>query len=749
VVVAGLCCLGAFAVAHAADDYALLRTEAVQRLERFRQLTDKAAATGVDTSREQVTITTAERFLMYAAWDAAHPDELAETIAKWYPIRSEAGDISRELPVKQLREVCEILDAAESELQSVMKRPAARRDSPPIRPAALTLSGPYWKQEGRPAFLSSFCWMPGDARLKEAYGDIGGVYIPSSGISRDGTLGRFRYEPSGPDESIGYVFLGHRGMPRWLREECPEVTEGATHFVGYDINHPATIEIWRTVLADVVPRVANRPVSAAGYLLANEPHWFSGSGEWASGPVSDFTHRAFRAWLQRRHGKIDVLNALWGTEYGVFEEIAFDVPVDTALQGTPAWYDWCRFNMWRVAWWFASLKEEIRRHDPKARMHIKLIPKHFSDGARSHGLDFEALVRLQGIIGCDAKVLNRPSRKSRDTSWFERYACKWRDLSVSYDFFKSISPDKMLFDSEFHALSTVHWRDDKMSPEYVRCAYWLAHLHGMAMNQTWYWGRLADGAPTPKSDSGFYASNLTQPHVMNAMGRTMKELNAFAPEIVALATQQKQVRFFYSEASAIQNADYMDHVYESYKALYHAGLPLGFATGRMLAEASGEALRDWPVMIVSHADYITVKEQDALQRYVASGGKLIIDGANSLKYDEYGRMHSKGIVEEGGSIIRLNDTKMLRESTQKHSGLSPAVSLYEINTVGQPGCVWRTAPWQNGHLLLILNLGKGEAELELGMAAACRDLIANTPQSTSFTMAPFDVRLLHVETASD
>ncbi len=115
---------------------------------------------------------------------------------------------------------------------------------------------------------------------------------------------------------------------------------------------------------------------------------------------------------------------------------------------------------------------------------------------------------------------------------------------MAYDFFKSISPEKLLFDSEFHGLSTVHWRDPDMTPEYVRCIYWLAHLHGMGMNSTWYWSRDADGSPKRQCIDAFHGSTLTQSRVLDAVGRTMKELNAFAPEIVAIATRPKQIRLF-------------------------------------------------------------------------------------------------------------------------------------------------------------------------------------------------------------
>ena len=283
----------------------------------------------------------------------------------------------------------------------------------------------------------------------------------------------------------------------------------------------------------------------------------------------------FRTWLAERHGTVATLNRLWKTDFSSFEDVTLTTPIDTKLRGAPIWYDWCRFNMHRVSDWFSFLRNETKTHDPAAKVHIKLIPEHFTQGARSHGLDFETLVRLQEIIGCDATTTNAPTWLENVDDWIDRYACNWRNLSIGYDFFRSISPKKLLYDSEFHGLSSVHWRDRDLTPDYVRCIYWLAHLHGMGMNETWYWSRNADGSPKNQCISDFFGSNLTQPRVMNAFGRTMKELNAFAPEMVALATRPKRVRLFYSEASAIQQAAYMDHVHETYKAFYHQGFPPG------------------------------------------------------------------------------------------------------------------------------------------------------------------------------
>ena len=729
-------------------DYASLRADVVRCLDAFRQFTARAAGRGIDVAREQVTITTAELFLKYADWDSRHPDELKAAVGAWWRVRKQAGKISQELPQRELREVLAILAAARAELTAVVRRPASRRAAPPFDASALTLAKGYFHSRSRPVFPSSFVWMPDDEKLSDAYGEIGGTYIHPPNLRPDGTRASIRYRPGGADEPMGYIFLGHSRMPEWVRRKHPNIAVGSRRFTAYDIDHPATREVWKGLLGAAVPQFAGRKVRQGGYLLANEPHWFSATGEWDTGPVSRHTHAKLRGWLQQRHKIIDALNRLWGTNFASFADVSIEVPVDAKLRGRPLWYDWCRFNMHRVTEWFAFLRAEIRRHDPGAKVHIKLIPGHFARGSRSHGLDFETLVRLQEIIGCDAKIVNSKSWRDKG-NWNDRYACDWRNLAMPYDFFRSVGPGKLLFDSEFHGLSTVHWRDPNMPPEYVRCIYWLAHMHGMGMNQTWYWSRNADGSPKTQSASGFHASNLTLPRVLDAFGRTMKELNAFAPEVVALATQPRPIRLFYSETAAIQDAACMDRVYAGYKALYHGGIPLGFATGRMLAEAPARELRGWPVVVVPHASHVTAAERKALTRYLSEGGTVVLSGSKSLQHDEYGRPHGAGLEAGRGRLLHARDADAARVSNLvagalRRAGVSQALSLRESNAVGQPGCVWRTAPWENGHIVMIVNLGRGEATVDLGSPGPCRDLVANSPHPCSFKMKPFDVKLLHL-----
>ncbi|NKB65435.1 MAG: hypothetical protein GKR89_00100 [Candidatus Latescibacteria bacterium] len=731
---------------HTAADFDALHQEVAMRLAVFETQVARAEEAGIDVARERVTITTASLFLTYARWDSDHEAELAAAIGSWWVVKDRAGEIARQLPERQLREVLHMLETAEQELALVTARRDARRPAAPYDPTDLTLTGGYFRHRGRPVFPSSFVWMPDDPAINRAYGTIGGTFMHPPNLRQDGSV-QIQYRPGSADEPMGYVFFGHKNLPGWALEQYPDIRVGERHFTAYDIDHPGTRRIWRDLLAAAVPQFSGRPVRQAGYLLANEPHWFSGTDEWATGPVSDHTFEKLRAWLETRHKEIDTLNQLWGTSFADFDQVALAVPVDLALIGTPIWYDWCRFNMARVSEWFAFLKNEIRHHDPDGATHIKLIPGHFAGGSRTHGLDFEQLVHLQDIIGADAKVTNSPDWRG-DKPWTARYACFWRNLSMPYDFFRSIGPDKLIFDSEFHGLSTVHWRDPDMSPEYVRAIYWLAHLHGMGMNQTWYWSRNDDGSPKSQSISGFHASNLTLPRAMDAYGRVMVEVNAFAPEIATLATQPRPVRLFYSEPSAIQDGAYLDRLYNAYEALYHDGLPLGFATGQLLNQASAAALDDWPVVVATEPTFATADERAALDRYVQHGGTLLVMGAEALAKDEYGRPVSTPLPADG-LVIRtaMGDFEALSKDVTnalKGVGIAPGVAISETNGVGPPGCVWRTAPWPGGELLSIINLGKSRATIQVDTGAPVHDLIANKEQPAVFAMQPFDVKLLLV-----
>ena len=63
------------------------------------------------------------------------------------------------------------------------------------------------------------------------------------------------------------------------------------------------------------------------------------------------------------------------------------------MQGSPMYFDFMAFNMDRVTEWFSFLKNEIRKYDPQAKTHIKIMPNLWSDNKRDSGIDLEEIVR--------------------------------------------------------------------------------------------------------------------------------------------------------------------------------------------------------------------------------------------------------------------------------------------------------------------------------------------------------------------
>lgn len=736
-------------------DYTMAKKQVLRKLETLKVRIEHAKQLGIETSREQTSIITAELFLEYANWDKQNPKALAGAIASWWRLKENAPKLAKALPISELNDTLAVLDKALDELDLVTQTPSRRRPAPRFDFTNAIIQDGYLRVDGKPRFGYGFTWMPSNDRMMDAFGAVNSVFVqPNNLRSPDGPLTLGQKKAPSP-RSIAFGFLGHGGLPKWAVNAYPGIHIGERHFTAYDIDHPGTRDIWSRLLTNYVPKAVSMNGSQAGYMIANEPHWYSGKGEWATGEVSKYTHTKFQQWLKAKHTSINTLNQAWGSQYAAFKDIHLEVPVPLEKIGTATWYDWCRFNMDRVTEWFTFLKTEIQKHDPTALTHIKLIPGQFSHGKRSHGLDFETLVRLQGIIGCDAQVTSANNAYKTwdqfDKPWIDRYAVYFRNLSLPYDFFKSISPEKMIFDSEFHGLSTVHWRDPNMSPDYVRAIYWLAHLHGMGVNQTWYWARNRDGSPKAHSKNGFPYSNLTQPLVMDAFGRVMKELNAFAPEVVALAQQPKLATIFYTEASAIQDEAYMDEIYATYEGLYHRGYPIGFATETMLNQSLSATKH--PIIVVPHAKHVTQADLDALAAYKAAGGQLLILGKDSLTRDEQGKPRPRKALPAAIAKLALQSNNLSTKAVQDRiervlsqvNGL-PTFKLREQNATGQPGCVWRTADWDDGQLMLIVNLGKSTAKLRLGNnTGQAIDLINNQPHALAFDLPSLGVKLLHLK----
>ena len=731
-----------------------LEDNARRKIATLRAMVDTADSKGIPTEREAMTLRTADLFLRYANWDQAHVSANEGYFKELPNFKPDAAALARELPDFERRQVIKILDDAIERLGLVLDGTHTRKKTPPVDYTRARLHGPSILQDGRPVFLVDHVWKPSFPELQQFYGALGGAYISPShvmnqaGDIKPSLLSDLDNKPSG---NIGWVFLDHNNMPGWARNKYDNFDVGSRHYGKYDVDHPGARRLYSLLFKGVIPRMVGKNYRYLGYMLFNEPSYPTAAGTWNTGPISAYAKAKFRAWLRNKHATIDDLNQLWQTDFNSFDDVTITIPIDKAKQGTPMWYDWATFNNDRITDWFAFLIDEIRKYDPDAKFHIKLMPWLWTGDKKDHGMDFESLIRLCNISGCDASA-KTSNIWGRHEKWMDRYAFEWVNISMLFDFFKSVEPNQIILDSETHFLSSVHFRDLYLGPKYVRAAYWLAHEHGLCASKNWFWARGDDGE-IRRASEGYAGSNNQQPAVLNEMHATLIDLNSFSEEITAIQRQRKPLRVFYSLANAINRSDYMTDVFATYESVYFEGLPLGFATASIIRE---EDRSTWDAILIRQTETVTSQEFDALQHYLNQGGTIIMD-SKSLRKDEYGSPH-RSLHQSRGQVFVVDSLPAMKRRALSlvaaHSG-SPEISVIETNDLGPKGCIWRCIKTDDGrYVVSIVNLGKSRARLRIKLSSArsatfCRDLLTGVLVDANPTLQPFEVFFAEVSEAAN
>ncbi|WP_419194858.1 beta-galactosidase [Novipirellula herctigrandis] len=726
-----------------------LNETARQKIEGLNTRISQADTAGIDTLKEKMTVRTAEVFLKYSDWDEAHKNINTDQFKLVPKYKETASETAEMLADFERQEVIIMLDEATENIDKLIAGTTRRKPIPNIDWSKVSHNGDVLTFENSPVFLTDWTWKPDIAELNEYHGQQDGFFLMHPFIlNEDGEISqRILSElKEKPDGRAGFIFLNHKNVPQWAKHNYgPEFSMRDDTYTAYDIDHPGAREMNRLLLSGTVPYMAGKKYSELGYMLCNEPHFYTTKDVWATGPVSEYTLRKFNQWLLERHKNIETLNELWGTHFPSFEEVEITIPISAELQGTPKWHDWVSFNMDRVTDWYQFLKTEIRRHDPSAKVHLKIMPNLWTDNKRNHGIDLEALTRMSDIIGNDAG--SAYNTMWGHVQWQDQYALDWREMSMAHDFLKSVSPEKIMFNTESHFLSTGRSRDLRMNPAYARATFWLAHTQGLTVSQNWFWARMEDGSIRRNAGKGFGASNNQQPRIVNEVHSTMMDLNSYAEEIVAMQRQRKPIRIFYSKASAINKPEHMDDVFELYESLFFEGVPLGYVTADIL---SAEEHSNWDVVLIHKTQYVTPDDLKALQNYVNQGGHVLIDEV-SLKMDQYGRP-----LEGLGNSPRIAQTKSFKDMKSKalrfigSRGQAPPVVIQEENSAEGKGCTWKCIEMEKGHpVVSIVNVGKTPASLKLSLRNAtnetiCRNLLSGQIISDTPTLKPYDVLFVEV-----
>ncbi len=729
-----------------------LEEQITDRKNQLELLISAAEGQGIDVQKEKMTLRTADVFVQYADWDENNiainknyftkvPGDFTENAQKY----------AEELPELIRSNIVIMIQEAIDRLNLLIDGEIYRKPIPDINWAQVTHEGDMLKYNGKPVFLADYTWKPRISQLTEFYGNLDGYTLLPGQVQNDqgdiasSNLSALESKPNG---TIGYIFFGNSSVPQWAEDKYgPGFRMREDTYIGYDIDNPGAREMMQFLIEGTVPLMAGKKYRELGYMLVNEPHFYTTKDQWATGPVSEYTKEKFRTWLSNKHASISDLNQLWSTSFSSFNDVTIQIPIDANLQGTPKWYDWVIFNNYRVTEWYEWKKSEILKHDPDARVHLKIMTNLWSENKRNHGIDLEAITQMSGISGNDAGAENS-YMWGGPKDWEEHYSWEWREICMSYDFMKSVSPDNIIYNTESHFLSKTAFRDLYMDPAYARTTFWMAHLHGLNASQIWVWARNTDGSINGKAGKGYPGTFNQQPRIVNEIHSTMMDLNSNAEVITAFQKQKKPIRVFYSETSATNKTNHMDDVFDMYESLFFEGIPIGFVTKNIL---NNQDHSNWEVVVVHKTEYVTEAELNALQDYLNSGGKVIIDDV-SLTFNEYG--NSLSDLNQGtGTLIKVNSIDEKREEALKiidQKGQLPDVIITETNTGGHKGCAWKVVKNEAGNVVLsIVNLGKTEAALKIELkdaqiGTACKDLLKGIPVTNSPKLQPYEVFFVEI-----
>ncbi|WP_211344321.1 alpha-amylase family protein [Flavivirga rizhaonensis] len=760
--------------------------QALEKIEVLEALMSEAKSKSIDVTREETLLWFSKEFIKFADWDEAHKPEVEKLFGYYSFYEKDKAKYAEELPDFERGKVIEILDKGIAELNKVLDGTIKRRPVSKIDWGNVEVADNMLKNNGKPVFLFDYFSKTVGAPLtdKNVYNDhLGAIFhggqrlyevnmdraVNPFILNEDRTFNeKIELITEIPDTNVGFLILWNMGMPQWIHDKEPEVTKGRSLFTGFDIDNPLMRDVWSDVMKKTGELTKGKKVTQLGYILSNEPHWFSEKGHWTQNykemnSISSYTVKKFQNWLADKYSNnIKKLNKNWESDFKEFNAVEIEIPMEKSLRGKPIWYDWCRFNMDRSTDWFTFLRDQLLETNPDADTNIKIMPKMFREDYRSHGIDLEALTDITTMIGNDGKAYGgRNLRATKPEKWEEKYAYWWDELSLPYDFLESVAPNKININSETHFLSASAWRDMNMSPDYVRSVFWLATLQGMDAGISWFWARDPDGSPEDRLEgeldffdpalAGSYAGSANmQPQTVNEVAQVYMDMNSFSEEIVALREQRRPIRIFHSETSAINKKHYMTEQFDLYESLHFEGFPVGYATEKVIKKQDNSK---WDAIVVFKTDYVTDSEFETLQSYLNNGGTVILDSKNSLSKNEYGESRGKSLSKGKGNLIVMDVANTVLEIQQKAlevvSDALPEVTLTESNGTAYKGCYWRVVKNEKGYLVNILNIGKNDAKLNLGLkngkATTITNIMTGDVLNSEFELKSNGVLLLEIK----
>lgn len=430
--------------------------------------------------------------------------------------------------------------------------------------------------------------------------------------------------------------------------ETQASTPGTIHF---RVDNDKVREVVETHVRTLLEQIKDSP-AVSDIVLTNEPCY--------SAVANTYYEPLWEEYLQKLYGTIENLNAVYRSEYTSFSEVKMPKSPEQTVKN----YDYREFNDEIFAdfhEWMADLVHEIA---PDIPVHVKLMTGHFGPLSQSwhrfinYGYNIEEFMQFTDVIGMDGG--DSYGGGSFDVTQF--VSGSHLGYYSSLDMQTSLK-NAPVYNTEDHIINdgSDNWVDAQA--QHVGRHIWQGAVHGRGTSAIWVWAR-------SYTDNALKNSILYRPDCILEAGRSSLDLNRLSYEVTALSNAERDVGILYSYTA--RNYDY---TYEDCSFKVYSGFIWDGKRPLFVSEENMEPIENVKVFVVPNVKHTKKSTLDGLDKYLSNGGKVVIIGEDSLKYDEKDKPHDEALVES----IYARSTVVPIESEETYTVTSPdSLEIYDL-----------------------------------------------------------------------
>lgn len=391
-------------------------------------------------------------------------------------------------------------------------------------------------------------------------------------------------------------------------------------FNEFNVNAPAARKAVEEYLRYIVPKIKDFK-SLKSICLTNEPKFYPEC-------CGDYYLDDWHEFLKERYGTIENLNKSYESDYSSFD----DVSLLKSMEQPAKQYDYMLFDDKIFSEWHKFMADIVHELAPNIPVHIKTQAYLYTDYTRHHlfmgGIGYENYADFSDLNGCDAVNEIRKNNTNHPLN-----KLLW------YDYMRSIK-NAPIVNSEDHLNGSDIVEENlglSSRPKdgiYAAQDIYQGAIHGRAMSQIWIWQRAY------KAGQPGWGGIMFKPDAISAISETSMDLNRLAYEITALQNEKAEVGIIYCPETIINVDTGMNAMYEAYQAAAYNGKNIGIIVKQQL-----EKMKNYRLVIVPGAKYISSDVLYALKDYIDNGGNVLILGENTMMKNEKNLDNDKSLVD--------------------------------------------------------------------------------------------------------